>query len=53
MDARALVAVSLKSGLKVSTCVDLLNQGWTYVERLNEPAHWEAPIAQLLRRVRE
>lgn len=53
MDARTLQSISVKTGLKVSTCADLLNQGWRYIEEVHKPARWVSPESSLQRRARE
>lgn len=44
---RAASLLSPKTGLKASTCEDLLTQGWTYVEELGKPPTWVHPMSQL------
>lgn len=52
MDIQMLQSISVKTGLKVNTCQNLLEQGWRYVEELDKPARWVSPESSLMRRAR-
>lgn len=41
LPAAATEAISMRSGLSPSTCLELLTSGWTYVEEINKPSRWQ------------
>lgn len=47
MNQKAVESLAASLGLKVSTVVDLLNSGWTFRERMNQPRLWEGPEARI------
>lgn len=42
-----LQELSAATGLEESTCLDLLNNGWTLVENTSEVNRWEGPMSSL------
>lgn len=47
MSRDAFKMLELKSGLSRLTCYRLIDAGWRYEERLNEPSRWVNPMASL------
>jgi len=47
VDNKFVWAVVKKTGLRFSTVRNLLVNGWTYEEKLNEPSRWVSPLARL------
>lgn len=46
--ASMMFHLSERTGLTVSTVIELLSQGWTYREAVNEPPFWIHPMASVL-----
>jgi hypothetical protein len=47
MDYVKIRQIAHTMGLHVHTVEDLLNKGWTYEEKLNEPRRWIGPESQI------
>lgn len=44
---QAVRSVSEKTGLMPATCMDLLKSGWTYIDTLDQPPRWVAPVTNM------
>lgn len=47
MRAQAL-HISVRTGLKESTCLDLLLSGWSFTQNRENPDSWVSPVAQMV-----
>jgi len=44
MNEKALEQVSIRTGLSREACLNMLNGGWAYVERMGQPPRWEKAV---------
>jgi hypothetical protein len=47
--SEALDQLAKRTGLSVATVVDLLDKGYTYVERIDCVPKWESPMGRLIK----
>ena len=48
MNEISVAEVSRRTGLSQEVCQDLLDNGWTYVERIDCIPRWESPLGRLV-----
>lgn len=45
--SKAAEEIAVRCGLNTETVMDLLRNGWTYTERLDQPRQWTDPSVML------